>query len=744
MTSWNLDEDWDYRGHRGRTHEDSEPWYPDPPRPDGPDIVMIVLDDIGFADLGCYGSEVNTNNLDRLAATGQRYNNFHTTSLCSPSRACLLTGRNHHSVGMRMISNIDSGWPSGRGRVTRRAALVSETLQDAGYNTIAVGKWHLAPMTHASPAGPFEEWPLGRGFNHFYGFLNGATDQFYPELKSDNDAIDPPTRPEDGYHLTDDLIDHATRHIADHVANNPANPYFLYLSLGTAHAPHQAPAPYLDAVRGCYDMGWDVIREERYKRQLETGVIPPGTALPPRNPDVPEWSSLSDGEQQLTARLQEAYAAFIEHADDALGRLFDFLKQIERWDNTLTIVVSDNGAAMEGGRLGSLSRIHFFSNLEIDLEEMLASLEEIGGPAADNHYAAGWAQASNTPLRWYKYHTHGGGIRDPLIISWPGHVAEPGIISSQFHHAIDLAPTIYEAAGIEPPRSHRGVAQLPMHGTSMLYTLTDPGAKTRRSRQYFEMFGNRGIWSHGWKAVTRHYTSTEYSPKEWELYNLDTDFSEANDLAFTEPDRLAQLVKLWWNEAGRYDVLPLDDRTLEHYQAGPPLGSPLRRNRFDFYPPISHIERPVCPRFEKGSHRIEAIVSGEKEGVVLAFGSTHSGFVIYVQGGTIVYEYNPAGKKTECRVELPDENRVEISLDFDLFDDRSGRARLSAGTDTSEWQEVEHVLPFLTLAGMDIGRDHLSPVSTRYVAPFPFTGQIERVSVVLDYQDANLTLPLDD
>lgn len=733
-------------GRTGRTYEDTEPWFPEPHPAAGPNVVVVLFDDVGFSDFGCYGSELQTPNLDALAEGGHRYNNFHTTTLCSPSRACLLTGRNHHSVGMRMLSNVDSGWPSGRGRITRQAALISEVLRDAGYNTFAVGKWHVAPMREASAAGPFDEWPLGRGFNQFYGFHNGATDHFHPELVHDNHFIDPPATPERGYHLTDDLIDRATRYVADHIAHRPESPFFLYLALGAAHAPHHAPDEYLDAVRGRYDAGWEATRQSRYERQVSNGVIPPGTDLPPGNPDVPAWDSLSPDEQRIAERLQEAYAAFMEHTDAALGRLFDFLKRTEQWDDTLVIVTSDNGAAMEGGRLGAFSRIRFFNGMEEDVDQALASIDEIGRPSADSHYATGWAQVSNTPLRWYKYHTHGGGVRDPLIVSWPGKLAHPGSILDQFHHITDLAPTIYEAAGIEPPQEFHGVTQMPIHGTSLAYTFTDSSKATPKGSQYFEMFGNRGIWVNGWKAVTHHAKGTRYTDDEWELYNLDADFSEAHDLAASHPDKLQELIELWWVEAGRYDVLPLDDRSVELFRAPPVPGSPSLRSRFAYYPPVSHIEPSVAPPFEHARwHRIEAEISGRKEGVIVGYGNAASGFVLYVQDGVIHYQYNAAGDVTAVDLDLPEDDAVAVVFEFE-FDaaERTGRGRLHANDRTSDWITFPHWLSFLALSGMDIGGNPLSPISDRYEPPFAFAGHIERVTVHLDPPYAAQSRLLDD
>lgn len=735
----------DNQSQIGRTHHDSRESYPLQSVSSGPDVIVVLFDDLGFADFGCFGSELRTPTLDALAAGGHRYNNFHTTTLCSPSRACLLTGRNHHSVGMRMLSNVDTGWPSGRGAITHQAALISEVLRDAGYNTMAVGKWHVAPMREATAAGPFEQWPLGRGFNQFYGFMNGATDHFWPELIRDNHPVAPPATPEEGYHLTDDLIDQATRYISDHIAHRPRHPFFLYLPLGAAHAPHHAPEEFMEAVRGRYDRGWDVIRQERYERQLAEGIIPPGTDLPPGNPGVPAWDSLQPDEQRVAARLQEAYAAFIEHADAALGRLVSFLKTVERWENTLVIVTSDNGAAMEGGRLGAFSRIRFFNDMEEDFDRVLGSLDRIGGPLADSHYATGWAQASNTPLRWYKYHTHGGGVRDPLIVSWPGRLAAPGAVLDQFHHITDIAPTIYEIAGVEPPEEYRGVRQLPIHGSSFAYTFDIPKAPTTRRRQYFEMFGNRGIWSEGWKAVTHHQKGADYSDAEWELYHLDEDFSETHDLAGSNPEKLRELVELWWIEAGRFGVLPLDDRTVELFRTPPVWGTPRRRDRFDYYPPVSHIEPSAAPPVEHATrYRIEAKLSGAKSGVIVCYGNAASGFVMYADDGLLRYEYNRAGDRVLLELPFPSDDEVNVAFEFRTSPDRQAQGRLAVAGQSGEWADFPPPLIFLALSGMDIGHNPLSPVSTRYVAPFPFEGRIHRVTFHLELPDEEPTALLDD
>ena len=694
-----------------------------------PDVLLIMFDDIGFSDLGCYGSEIDTPNLDALAAGGHRYNNFHATTLCSPSRACLLSGRNHHAVGMRMLTGTRYDYPSGQERITRRAALISEVLRESGWNTFAAGKWHVLPQDNQGPAGPYDDWPLRRGFNRFYGFLGGAADHYYPELVRDNHHIEPPARPEDGYHLTDDLIDHSSRFVSDHIAHRPWDPLFLYLPLGAAHAPHHAPPHYMERVRGRFDAGYDRIREKRYERQLEAGIIPPGTALPPSNPDVRPWASLTAEERLVSARLQEAYAAFIEHTDTALGRLFDHLKRVGRWDNTLIFVCSDNGAAMDGRDIGAFGRIHFFNDIEPGAADIIDRIDEIGGPTADSQYARGWAQASNTPLKWYKRYTHGGGIRVPLIVKWGDRTASPGAMLDQFHHLIDIAPTIYEVAGVEPPAEYQGRSQLPIHGRSMAYTFGDPTAPSRKGPQYFEMTGHRGIWADGWKAVTRHTPGDPYATEEWELYHLDEDFSEFTDLAASEPEKLAELDRLFWREAEANDVLPLDDRYMELFWSySMDERSPLYRRRVDYYPPLSHVERAATPPIEHCSYQIEAVASGEMEGVIVAYGHPTSGFVLYVKDGRLHYEYNAAGPVITHSISLPDDDPLTVGFDFDLLGERAGRGRLSAGDHQGEWFNFDRVLIWISLAGMDVGRDEYGPISTRYEAPFPFRGELRRVT----------------
>ncbi|MEZ5738504.1 MAG: arylsulfatase [Burkholderiaceae bacterium] len=425
-----------FGGRIGRTVQESEPWWPPSRVPAGaPNVVLVVLDDTGFAHLGCYGSTLATPHIDQIAAQGLRYTGFHTTALCSPTRACLLTGRNHHAVGMRAISNFDTGFPNMRGAIPRSAATLAEILRDNGYATYAAGKWHLAPMAECSSVGPFGNWPLQRGFDRFYGFLNGETDQFSPELICDNHAIAQPRSPADGYHFSEDVVDQAGGFIRDLKSLVPEKPFFLYLAFGAMHSPHQAPQRYLDKYRGRFDAGWDVERERWFQRQKEIGIIPADTALAPRNRGVRPWVELSHNEQRFAARLQEAFAAMLEHTDDQIGRLVANLQQLNAWEDTLFVLVSDNGASQEGGASGILDEMRYFNGMKEEVDEAVLRLDDIGGPNSRSNIPWGWAQAGNSPLKWYKQNTHGGGVRDPLIIRWPGHLAKPGSMRTTFCHA---------------------------------------------------------------------------------------------------------------------------------------------------------------------------------------------------------------------------------------------------------------------------------------------------------------------
>ena len=729
-----------FEGKIGRTFRESEPWWPPmttAPQ-DRPNVLVILFDDLGFAHLNCYGSTIPTPNIDRLAYNGLRFTNFHVTPLCSPTRAALLTGRNHHAVGVRAVTGFNSGYPHARGRISQHAATMAELLRDEHYATFALGKWHLAPSEEFSQAGPFHNWPLQRGFDRYYGFLPGETDQFYTELTRDNTLIDPPRRPEDGYHLTEDLVDNAISFLRDRQSIYPGQPFFTYFALGATHAPHQAPAEYIERQRGKWDAGWDAIREDWFARQQELGVIPEGTQLAPRNPGVEPWDDLSTEQQRFAVALQGAFAGFLEHTDAQLGRLFDYLESSGQMDNTLILLMADNGASQEGGATGVSDEPRVFRPLD-DLTEVQSRLHEIGSPRSASNYPWGWAQAGNTPLRWYKQNTHGGGVRVPLIAHWPDGIAERGGIRHQFHHVSDVLPTVLETLGVEAPDSHQGREQIPVTGTSFSYAFADPDAPTAKDIQYFEMIGHRGIWHDGWKAVTWHQRGADWSDDEWELYHIAEDFSESNNLAEAEPERLRELIDLWWVEAGRNGVLPLDDRTLEVNQPSQAAGSPHYDFHYRFTPPISHLAAEVSPAIDAGSWTLAARVSRnstDQQGVIFNRGSIHSGVTLYIKDNHLHLDYHAYDDWVRIRSDATvpgGDTEIGVSLQSD---GPRGPAAVTLSIDGQTVAEgtVQQLQRRVLFAHgeFDIGADRRSPVGDNYQPPFEFEGQISLVEIEVE------------
>lgn len=723
-------------GEIGKYHKDSKPWWPTPPHPgdDAPDVIVVLLDDTGFAQLGCFGSEMHTPNMDRLAAGGLRYTNFHVTPLCSPSRAALLTGRNHHEVGMRSVSNFSTGYPHMRGHISNHAATVAEVMRDEGYTTFALGKWHLAPMEHASAAGPYDQWPCQRGFDRFYGFLDGETDQFHPELVYDNHAIDPPKGPEDGYHLSEDMVDKAIEFVHDTVSIRADRPYFMYLSFGAMHAPHQAPPDYLAKWRGKFDDGWDVARERWFARQLEMGIVPEGTQLAPRNPGVEPWDELPENHSRLAARLQEAFAAFLDHTDAQLGRLLDDLERLGRLDNTLIVLLSDNGASQEGGPFGVMHEMKFFNFLIETPDEAVGRIDDIGGPHSHANYPWGWAQAGNTPFKWYKQNTHEGGVHVPLIVHWPAAITDAGGLRHQFHHVNDIVPTIYEAVGIDPPDTYRGREQMPITGTALNYSFDAPDAPDHKTVQYFEMMGHRGIYCDGWKAVTRHDFGTDFDDDTWELYHLAEDRSECNDLAATHPDKLAELIELWWAEAAEHGVLPLDDRTIELFGVRFRDRSPHPTSRsYTYYPPMTPLPPQVAAGLGGRSWDLTATIDrpAGAEGVLFASGTENSGLSLFVQGDRLVFDYNCFAEHhiVESAVTVPT-GASAVGVEFRRRG-QEGVATLVIDGAAVGSVDIPFVMNLMSSIGPSVGFDHGSPVSDRYPKGFDFAGTLHRVDIQL-------------
>jgi arylsulfatase A-like enzyme len=717
----------------GRFVKDSTPYWPLPPQaPKGaPNILVILFDDVGFSDFGCYGSPIATPTIDRLAATGLRYSGFHTTAMCSTTRAALLTGRNHHSVGVGCLANFDSGYPGYRGKIAREAGTVAEMLKAHGYRNYMLGKWHVTPLTESGPTGPFDGWPLGRGFDRYYGFMDAETDQYAPELMRDNSAIAPPGTYRTGYHLTEDLVDQGIRFIADHIAARPDQPWLTWLAFGACHAPHQAPRDIIMKYDAVFAEGWDAERERRLKRQVETGLVPPGTAMPPRNEGVRPWSEHSPDEQHVFTRLQAAFAAMLDHADQHIARLINFLETSGVLDDTLVIVMSDNGASQEGGPLGFINAMGPYNMRREPIEEKLARIDDIGGPDTHSNFPHGWAMASNTPLKRYKQNTHGGGIRDPLVLSWPKGIAARGEVRPQFCHASDLVPTLLDLVGISAPDAIAGVAQQPIEGTSFAPSIRNATLPSKNEPQYFEMFGHRGLWQDGWKAVAFHPSGAPFENDAWELYHLDRDFSETNDLAKQQPERLAAMVAEWWKQAEAHKVLPLDDRFGPRFAEN--AARTHHRRQFVFHKGVGHIPTEVAPDVRGRSYLIEADVKVKAgdQGVLIAHGDATSGYSLYLRDGHLVHDLNIGGEHQIVRSEqvVPSGEHV---LGLHML--QEGKRVATLLIDGKPCGSAPITYGFFTLvswSGLDIGLDRGSPVST-YEAPFTFTGELRKVTITMN------------
>jgi arylsulfatase len=652
---------------------------------------------------------------------------------------------------MGCLANFDSGYPGYRGKIAREAGTLAEMLRPHGFRNYMLGKWHVTPLTQSGPTGPFDGWPLGRGFDRYYGFMDAETDQYAPELVRDNTHVDAPGDFASGYHLTADLVDEAIRMVADHAADAAGTPWLTWLALGACHAPHQAPTALIRDYDALFAHGWDVEREQRLARQKTLGLVPADTRLPPRNDGVAAWDSFGADERRVFTRLQAAYAAMLDHADQHIGRLIGWLEQSGQIDNTLVLVLSDNGASQEGGPLGMVNAMGPYNFKPEPMAEKLRRIDHIGGPDTHSNFPHGWAMASNTPLRRYKQNTHGGGIRDPLVISWPRGIAARGEVRPQFCHAVDLVPTLLQVLKLQPPATVQGVAQMPIEGESFAASLHDGAAPPRTSPQYFEMFGHRGLWHDGWKAVAFHPPGSAFETDRWELFHLDRDFSETEDLAASEPDRLQALVELWWQQAEVHQVLPLDDRF------GPRFVESARRHhgarrQFVFHAGVGHIPSDVAPDVRGRGYQIEAEVfidGPDTQGVLIAHGDATSGYSLFVRNGRLVHDMNIGGQhhvlesdrpapQGHCRLGI----RVQVGP---LVPVPPPPAAMHAMVPA--WREGTLLIDgepagsiksqvgfnnFISWSGLDIGRDRGSAVSALYEAPFEFSGRLQRVTVTLD------------
>ncbi|MBN9188689.1 MAG: arylsulfatase [Microbacterium sp.] len=721
-------------------------------------MLVILLDDVGFGQIGCFGGlggRVRTPNLDRLAAEGLRYNNFHVAPMCSPTRASLLTGRNHHTVGVGLIMEILSGYPGYNGMIPKETAMIPAVLSEQGYCAWAVGKWHLVPTREVNPLGPMDRWPLRQGFDRYYGFLSAQTDQYRPSLWEDNRHIGYPEPTDKPYHFTEDIVDRSIEWIAQQQAIDPNRPFFHYFSPGAMHQPHQVPQEWVEPYVGLFSDGWDAVREQTFVRQQELGVVPSDAELPERNPGVREWTSLSDDERRLVERQMEVYAGFLAHTDHQIGRLLQALDDHGIAENTLIMAMSDNGASGEGSQLGMRHQINSFNGEIETFDEKLAAIDEWNLGSTCSNYAVGWAMAGGTPNRWYKRMTHEGGTRSPLIVRWPARIRDAGAVRPQFHHVTDVMPTILESAGIAMGDRVRGYEQVPLEGTSFGYTFTDGAAPTTKKVQYFEMLGHRAIWSDGWKAVAPHMSAEAqrlfcggvieeprdgvFPEEDWELYHLDEDFAEARDVAALHPDRLAGLVEMWWEEANKFQVLPLDDRYHGRYVENR-LTSVGDRSEYVYHGPIQ-LTTNGSPNVKGTSHRIEAdiTVGADGYGAIVSDGGPTGGFVLGIERSRVLYASNYLARTVDVlRTELPlTPGRHRVVVDFvalqDLDNPRAGAGVVTLRIDAGEsmTMQVNRTNPVrydLTGEGLRVGAD-INGVSDLLSPPARFTGQIHSVRI---------------
>lgn len=737
-----------FEGKIAESYKGSTPNYPLPVKaPKGsPNVLLILLDDVGFGMCSTFGGPVPTPHMDKLANNGLKYNRFHTTALCSPTRGALLAGRNHHSIGTGVIIEMGTGYPGYTGIIPKSTALVSQTLRDNGYATGMFGKWHNTPEPDISPAGPFDRWPTGLGFEYFYGFNQGETHQYYPTIYRNTTWVPQPKSPEQGYHFTADMTDEAIAWTRNVRAADPDKPWFNYFSTSGIHAPHHAPKAWREKYAGKFDHGWDKQREMTHAKQLELGIIPKGTKLTPRPKEVAAWDAQKPEAKKVYTRLMENYAAYMAYTDHEVGRLLESLRASGELDNTLVMyVVGDNGASAEGGLEGTFSEIASLLGLQLGLESSLKRIDEIGGPTSEPHVPVGWAWAMDAPFQWTKQvASHFGGTRNPLVVHWPNGIKSKGEQRSQFHHVIDVVPTILEACKIPEPKTVNGIPQKPIEGVSMVYSFDDAAAKDRRTTQYFEMATNRAIYHDGWVACSKYGLPWEtlgrgddFATAPWELYHVADDFSQADDLAAKNPEKLAELKAKFLEEAKKYDVFPLDPRFSERMNPAMRLaGEP--KTRWTYYGNSVWLPEPIGPQVFPRSHTVTAELSvptGGAEGVITCAGAFSAGWSLYIRGGKPVFRYTffDVADVTIQGTEALPEGKVTLKTEFTADGNREGSGTLKlfvngkpAGEGKIKASVFRHGLePF------EIGRDSITPVSPDYKGTFAFTGTIEKVTFEL-------------
>ena len=732
----------EFKGKIAKSYSESEEWWPEPATPPegAPNVIIFLLDDVGFAQIGSFGGLVNTPNIDRLAKNGLRYNNFHTTALCSPSRASLMAGRNPHSIGLGSHALTAMGFPGYNAIVPETAKSVANYLQTEGYVNYALGKWDHTPLYEVSQVGPFHRWPSGEGFDHAYTFMAADVHQFVPVMWDDHH----PEPYRKSYHLDLDLADRAIEWITGHKSIKPDLPFMMLWASGSMHSPHHAPDEYLEKYRGKFDMGWDKAREMIIENQKKLGIVPKNTKLTKRIDEIKAWKSLSDDEKKLYARQMETFAAQLEFVDSQIGRVIENLERIGELDNTLIFVTSDNGASGEGGLAGTFNETYVLNGLQTPFDANMRHYDNWGDETTYPHYHAGWAMAGNTPFRYFKQSEHRGGQHDALVVHWPKGIKAKGEIRKQYHHISDIAPTILEATEIEMPETYHGVKQQPMDGTSMAYSFDDAEAPNRKKRQYFEMFGNRAIWVDGWKAVTLHAKRMPWElnvvkPFEddvWELYHVAEDFSESTDLAEKHPEKLEQLKAIFEEEAWKYNVYPLYDDMLARLRGTQDILFGDKKDFVYYAPGAFRIAEKASAPVKGRSHEIvtKLNLKGKEEGVIVACGGMTGGYTMFIKNGRLYFDYNFLDGMYYTLESPPlKEGKAELKFKFTATKMFGGKGELFVNgmkVDEVDMPEM-HRSTYSLAETFDVGIDTGTQVSKLYTDPFPFKGTLDRVIITL-------------
>jgi len=727
---------------------DWEPYTPKKAPKDAPNILFVLYDDTGLAAWSPFGGGINMPTLQRLADNGLMYSQWHTTALCSPTRSTLLTGRNHHLTGNASITEAANGFPGQHARIPDECATIGQILQDNGYSTFWLGKNHNVPETDLAAGASKKQWPLNKGFDRFYGFIGGETNNWYPDLVEDNHYVEAPYTPEEGYHLSKDLADQAISMIKDQKAGNPSKPWYMWFCPGANHAPHHCPEDYIAKYKGKFDDGYEAYRETALPKMIAKGLIPKGTLLTPINPlsadiSVPgdmvrPWSELNADEKKLFSRLMEVYAGFSEYTDAQVGRIIEYLEQSGQLENTMVLYAADNGASGEGSPNGSVNECKFFNNYPDELSENLKLIDKLGGPDTYEHYPTGWAAATSAPFKMFKrYSEYSGGTCDPLVISWPKGIKARGEVRNQYHHSTDIVPTILDICGLEMPKVHNGAEQYPLSGVSMRYSFDAPAAPTAKKRQYYAMLGTRAIWADGWKAVALHApisSKGNFDKDEWELYHVDVDRAESKNLAKQHPEKLEALIKAWFEEAETNLVLPLDDRTAREMFAIERPSEEEFRERYIYYPGTNAVPESVAANVRGRSYKILAdveITSPDCSGVIFAHGSRFGGHALFMKDKKVHYVYNFLGIKPEQKFVSPELKPGKYTLGMEFI--RTGAGDYAASVGTTKLYVNDKVVaegPMktqpgkFTLAGdgLCVGKDSADAVSEDYKSPGEFKG----------------------